>query len=327
MDRLEAMRVFVAVAEAQGFAAAARRLGMSPPAVTRAVSALEEHLGTRLLRRTTRIVRMTDAGARYLADCKCILGELEDAEAAAAGADAEPRGVLHVTASVNFGRVFVGPIVLDFLRQHPRVSARMLFVDHIVSLIDEGVDVAVRIAHLPDSGFRAIRVGGVRRVLCASPEYLARRGKPRKPADLAGHDTIAFSSISTARHWTFSRAGAVEPETVTPEPRIFVNTADAAIQAACDGHGVARVLSYMIQPELKSRSLELVLADFEPPEVPIHLVYTDGRHAAAKVRSFAEFAAERLRAHWARGAFGTKPAASPRPVRAGSIPATRRSPK
>ncbi|HEX4448848.1 MAG TPA: LysR family transcriptional regulator, partial [Polyangiaceae bacterium] len=193
MDRLETMRVFVAVAEAQGFASAARKLAMSAPAVTRAVSALEERLGTPLLRRTTRVVRLTDAGARYLADCKRILGEIDEAEAGAAGADADPRGLLRITASVNFGRMFVAPIVYEFLALHPRVAVQTLMVDRVVNLVDEGIDVGVRIAKLPDSALQAVRIGSVRRVACASPAYLARRGRPASPRDLEAHDTIAFS--------------------------------------------------------------------------------------------------------------------------------------
>jgi DNA-binding transcriptional LysR family regulator len=290
MDRLESMRVFVAVAEAQGFAPAARRLAMSPPAVTRAVAALEERIGTRLLHRTTRIVRLTEAGSRFLADCKRILGEIEDAEASAAGTHAEPRGQLAVTAPVMFGRMYVAPIVLDFLARHPRVTARMLFLDRVVDLIDEGLDVAVRIAHLPDSSLRAVRVGSVRRVVCASPEYLAARGTPRTPADLSQRDAIAFSLSTSPEDWSFASG-----ETLSPPTRLVVNSNDVAIAAAVAGRGVARVLSYQIAPELRAGKLQIVLAEFEPPPVPISGVYAEGRRAAAKVRAFVDFAVERLR--------------------------------
>jgi DNA-binding transcriptional LysR family regulator len=291
MDRLESMRVFVAVAEEQGFAPAARRLVMSPPAVTRAVAALEERIGTRLLHRTTRIVRLTEAGERYLADCKRILGEIEEAEASAAGSHAEPRGLLAVTAPVMFGRMFVAPLVLDFLARHPRVAARMLFLDRVADLIDEGLDVAVRIAHLPDSSLRAVRVGSVRRVVCASPDYLAAHGTPRAPADLAQLDAIAFSLGASAEEWSFASA-----ETVSPRARLTVNSNDVAIAAAVAGRGVTRVLSYQVVPELRAGKLEVVLADFEPPPIPISIVYAEGRRAAAKVRAFVDFAVERLRA-------------------------------
>jgi len=284
------MRVFVAVAEAQGFAPAARRLAMSPPAVTRAIAALEERIGTRLLHRTTRIVRLTEAGSRFLADCKRILGEIEEAEASAAGAHAEPRGQVGVTAPVIFGRMYVAPIVLDFLARHPRVTARMLFLDRVVDLIDEGLDVAVRIAHLPDSSLRAVQVGSVRWVVCASPEYLAARGTPRTPADLSQRDAIAFSLSTSPEQWSFASG-----ETLSPPTHVVVNSNDLAIAAAVAGRGIARVLSYQIAPELRAGKLQIVLSDFEPPPVPISVVYTEGRRAAAKVRAFVDFAVERLR--------------------------------
>ncbi len=291
VDRFETMRVFVAVADAQGFAPAARRLAMSPPAVTRAVSALEERIGTRLLHRTTRVVRLTEAGTRFLADCKRILGEIEEAEASAAGSHAEPRGQLAVTAPVMFGRMHVAPIVLDFLTRYPQVSVRMLFRDRLVDLIDEGLDVAVRIAHLPDSSLRAVQVGTVRRVVCASPGYLAARGTPQRPAELARHEAIAFALGASPDGWAFASG-----ETVSPQAQLVVNGNDVAIAAAVAGRGFARVLSYQIAPELQAGRLRIVLEAFEPPPLPISLVYAEGRRAAAKVRAFVDFAVERLRA-------------------------------
>lgn len=293
MDRLDSMRVFVAVAEEEGFAPAARRLSMSPPAVTRAISALEERIGTRLLHRTTRVVRLTEAGARYLADCKRILGEIEEAEASAAGSHAALRGQIGVTAPVLFGRMFVAPALFDFLALHPRVSAWTLLVDRIVDMVDEGLDVAVRIAHLPDSSLSAIRVGSVRWVVCASAEYLAARGEPRAPADLARHDTIAFSSTGSPVEWSFGSGSRVER--VFPSSQLLANTADVAIAAAVAGRGLARVLSYQIGPELRAGRLSIVLAAHEPPPVPIHVVHPEGRRAAARVRGFVDFLVDRLR--------------------------------
>jgi DNA-binding transcriptional LysR family regulator len=294
VDRLDTMRAFVAVAEAQGFAAAARRLAMSPPAVTRAIVALEDRIGTRLLHRTTRTVRLTEAGTRFLADCKRILGELDEAEASAAGSHAEPRGRLAVTASVMFGRLYVAPVVLDFLALNPRVTARTLFVDRVVDLVDEGLDVAVRIAHLPDSSLTALRVGAVRRVVCASPDYLARRGTPRRLDELAQHDAIVFSPAEAAEDWSF---GAGSPgETVRPPARLIVNSAEVAIAAAAAGHGITRVLSYQAAAEVRAGRLAIVLAALEPPAIPISVVYPEGRRAAAKVRAFVDFAVARLRA-------------------------------
>ena len=185
MDRLEGMKIFVTVADTRGFAPAARQLGLSAPAVSRAIVALEEHVGARLLRRTTRSVALTEAGERFHADCKRILADLAEAEASVGGAHAEPQGQLAITAPRMFGRIHVTPVLLGFLAAHPKVSARTFFADHIVHLLDEGFDVAVRIAHLPDSGLTAVRVGHVRRVIVASPDYLAARGVPRAPADLA----------------------------------------------------------------------------------------------------------------------------------------------
>jgi DNA-binding transcriptional LysR family regulator len=294
VDRLDTMRAFVAVADEQGFAAAARRLGMSPPAVTRAIVALEDRIGTRLLHRTTRTVRLTEAGTRFLADCKRILGELDEAEASAAGSHAEPRGRLAVTASVMFGRLYVAPVVLDFLALNPRVTARMLFVDRVVDLVDEGLDVAVRIAHLPDSSLTALRVGAVRRVVCASPDYLARRGTPRRLDELAQHDAIVFAPAEAAEDWSFGAGSA--GETVRPPARLIVNSAEVAIAAAAAGHGITRVLSYQAAAEVRAGRLAIVLAALEPPAIPISVVYPEGRRAAAKVRAFVDFAAARLRA-------------------------------
>lgn len=294
MDRLDTLRVFITVAEEAGFAAAARRLSLSPPAVTRAISALEERIGTRLLHRTTRTVRLTEAGRRFLADCKRILGELEEAEASAAGSQTELRGQLTVTASMMFGRLYVAPLVLDFLARHPHVVARTLLVDRVVDLVDEGIDVAVRIAHLQDSSLNAIRVGAVRRVVCASPGYLAEHGRPRTPAELPRFEAIVFSQTASQQGWSFTSGSKVQ--TVTPPSRLSVNTAEVAIEAAVAGRGLTSVLSYQIAPELSRGQLELVLEDFEPPPIPIHVVHPEGRRANARVRAFVDLAVERLRA-------------------------------
>lgn len=283
MDRFEAMRVFVTVATAGGFAPAARRLGLSPPAVTRAIAALEERVGTRLLHRTTRVVRLTEAGERFLADCRRILAEVEDAEAAAAGSHRELRGSLGVTASAMFGRLRVTPLVLDFLRRHPGLEIRTLFVDRVVGLVEEGMDVAVRIGHLPDSALSAIRVGSVRRLVCAAPAYLAARGAPATPADLAAHDVVAFSGLGPAREWIFREGtGSV---TAAVAPRFTTNLPDVAIAAACDGHGLTMLLSYMVAGELARGALVPVLAGWEPPPIPVHVVHGAGRQASARVRA------------------------------------------
>jgi len=294
MDRIDAFRAFVAVADLQGFGAAARRLGLSPPAVTRAIAALETRLGCRLLHRTTRRVRLTDTGERYLADIRRILGEIDDAEASAAGAQAEPRGPLAVTASQMFGRRFVAPVMLAFLDRYPQVEGRLVLLDRVTDLIEEGLDVAVRIAPLPDSAMSAVRIGEVRRIVCASPAYLKAKGTPTRPADLARFDGIAFAPAAMGDPWSFvvgSRRVAVAPRT-----RLQANDTDVTIAAALAGRGLTRVLSYQVARELKNGRLKIVLEDYEPPPIPVHLVHLEGRRANARVRAFIDFAATRLRA-------------------------------
>lgn len=292
LNTLENMRIFVAVAEAGGFAAGARRLGLSPPAVTRAVAALEAHIGARLLHRTTRVVRVSSAGQRFLSDAKRILSEVEEAEASAAGSHAEIRGPLLITASMLFGRMHVAPILLDYLARHPEVSGRALLVDRVVDLVREGFDVAIRIAELRDSSLSAVRVGSVRRVVCASPAYLRRNRKLRSPSDLVRHDSIGFHEALSEPDWSF---GQTASSATSPRARLVVNSAQVAIDAAVLGHGVIRVLSYMVAAPVASGALSIVLADFEPPPIPVHIVHTEGRRGSARVRAFVDFAALRLR--------------------------------
>jgi len=292
MDRLQAMKVFLAVAEAEGFAAAGRRLGMSPPAVTRAVAGLEDAIGTRLLLRTTRRVSLTEAGGRYLEDCRRILADLEEAEAAAAGSYVRPTGTLTVTAPMLFGQHHVMPVLLEFLEAHPRVDARLLLLDRIAGLLEEGIDVAVRIGHLPDSGLRAVKVGTVRRVVCASPDYLRRAGRPSRPQDLRRHRIVAPVGSSVPQDWRFA-CGSVR--SLALKPRLVCTSNAAVVAAAAAGWGVTRLLSYQIAPELEAGRLEIVLADYEEDPVPIHLVHAEGVRAAAKVRAFVDLAAARLR--------------------------------
>lgn len=293
MDRLQAMRVFVAAAEAGGFAGAARRLRQSPAGVTRAIAGLEAAIGARLFTRTTRLVKLTEVGARYLEDCRRILADLADAEAAAAGSFARPTGRLTVTAPVLFGRIYVLPLLTAYLSAHPAVDGQALFLDRIVNMIDEGVDVAVRIGPLADSGLTAIRCGTVRRVVVAAPSYLAANAAPRTPADLARHRIVGVS------HWTDSewRFGAGEKTVVALKPRLACNVNEAAISAAVEGWGVARVLSYQVASAIRDGRLEVLLEDFEPEPLPIHVVHAEGRGASAKVRSFVDHAVEALRAN------------------------------
>ncbi len=294
MDRFHAIQVFVKVAECRGFAAAARDLAISPPAVTRAVAMLEERLGTRLFVRTTRSVRLTESGERFLRDAQRILLELEEAEEAAVGSHAAPRGEVRITAPVLFGRMFVTPILGDFLDLYPLVNARTLYIDRVVNLMDEGLDVAIRIGDLPDSSLIAVRAGTVRRVVFASPGYLKKYGLPQHPDDLSGHRLIQSLALGASQEWPFRENG--KPVSIRVEPRIRMNTNDAVIEMAVRGWGLSRLLSYQIAPDLAGGRLQTVLSEFELPPLPIHVVHQEGRMVSAKVRSFVDYMVERLRA-------------------------------
>ena len=290
MDHLDSLRAFVAVADASGFAAAARRLACSPPAVTRAIAGLEQRLGCVLLMRSTRSVRLTETGERFLQDCRRILADLDEAQAAASGLQTEARGLLSITASQMFGLLHVAPLLPDFLREQPQLQLRSLFVDRLVHLLDEGIDVALRIAHLPDSGLTALPVGALRRLVVASPDYLARCGEPLTPQELSQHRAIGFSFDAIAPEpWRF-KEGAVG------QPRIdwVSNSSEAGIAAALAGHGLTRCLAYQAAAELRAGRLKILLAAHELPPVPVHIVYPAGRRAPAKVRAFVEFARARL---------------------------------
>lgn len=294
MARLQAMQVFAKVAETGSFAEAARQLHMSPPAVTRAVASLEDLIGTRLLIRTTRSVKLTEAGGRYFEDCRRILAEISEAEAAAAGSYATPTGMLSITASVVFGEIYILPILMEFLDLYPAVTARALFLDRVTNIVDEGIDIAIRIGHLPDSSFAAVRVGTVRRVVCGSRAYFEAHGMPRSPADLANHRIIAATSAFSALDWRFDKD---EKTAVTVSPRLYCSTYEGVVAAAMQGWGLARPLSYQIGPALLAGDLLTVLSDHEPEPLPIHIIHPEGRRASAKVRAFVDFAADRLRAN------------------------------
>lgn len=305
VDRFQEMEVFLAVAEEQGFAAAARRLNMSAPSVTRAVAALEERIGTQLLTRTTRSVHISEAGQRYAEDCRRILAELEEAEESAAGSHANPRGQLAITASVLFGEMFVTPVMMDYLGEFPDVQIKALLVDRVVSMVDEGIDVAIRIGDLADSGLNAIKVGEVRRVICASPAWLATHGRPQHPEDLRTAQVVVASSSVLLGEWHFVDNGL--PISISPKPRLTVSATQAAINAACLGWGLTRTLSYQVADKVEAGELEIVLQPYEQPALPIHVVYQEGRKVSAKVRTFVDFCAERLRRHPALTPEGQKP--------------------
>ncbi|WP_409287578.1 LysR family transcriptional regulator [Pseudomonas guariconensis] len=293
MDQIHLMKVFVAVGEQESFAAAARRLAISPAAVTRAVTALEEQLGVKLLLRTTRSVRLTEAGGRYLEDTRHILASIVEANEAAAGINAAPKGDLAVTAPILFGKKFVMPCIVRYLQQYPEVDVSAYFLDRVVNLVEEGLDVAVRIGQLPDSGLKALRVGQMRRLLCASPEYLERHGTPRHPSELHKHQIIAAGALSPRTDWRF---GAIdEPTLVRMKPRLTVTSNDAAIAAASAGLGIARLLSYQVADELADGRLQVILAEYEEASWPIHILHRESKYGSTKVRTFIDMLAEHLR--------------------------------
>lgn len=293
MDHFQSLSIFTAVADEEGFAAAARALGLSPPVVTRAVQALEHRLGARLFDRTTRSVSLTETGRGYYADCQRILGDLAEADRRAAGLHSAPNGRVTVTASSLFGRKVVTPALLGLLDVYPDISVSTLFVDRVVHLQDEGMDVAVRIAQLPDSSLMAVRVGAVRRVLVASPAYLDRMGRPTSPDDLAAHDLIHFSSSMDVAGWPLQRNG--KAVLIKVASRLHTNTADVAIAAACAGRGITRVLSYQVADEVAAGLLEPILTDFNPPDVPVHVVHKEAHHVSARVRAVVDHLVDELR--------------------------------
>jgi DNA-binding transcriptional LysR family regulator len=293
MDRLDAMKVFAAVVDAGSLSAAGRRLAMPLATVSRKLSELESHLGARLLTRSTRGRALTDAGEAYLAACRRILDEVAEAERAAAGEYSAPQGELVVAAPLAFGRQHVLPVIDAFLLEFPAVDIRLVLGDRVTPLMDEHIDLAVRIGTLPDSRLNALPLGTLRRVVCASPGYLAQHGRPRVPADLARHCCVTFEGLGAADAWTFTTAAS---HAVVPiRSRLVVNSAEAAVDAAVAGIGLVRVLSYQADAARRARQLQVLLAKFEPPPTPVNLVYDARQRVALKLRAFIDFAAPRLR--------------------------------
>jgi DNA-binding transcriptional LysR family regulator len=290
MDRIDAMQAFVAVADLQGFAPAARKLGISPSGLTRLIAALEERLGARLLQRTTRSVTLTDAGARYLERTRRILADVEEAEGAAEGERTRPSGKLVVSAPVGFGRLHVSPVMSAYLTRHAEVSGELRLEDRMISLVEDGVDLAVRIGELADSSLVARRVGEMRRIVVASPGYLKKRGEPKAPADIAGHDTIQFGATAGVADWRFVEDGS--EVRVSIAPRLSTNSADAAVQHAEQDGGLTRVLAYQAADAIRRGRVKIVLAKFELPASPIHIVYPTSRLLSAKVRTFIDLVTE-----------------------------------
>lgn len=295
MDRFEAMRGFVAAVDEGSLAAAGRRLGHSPAAMTRALESLERRLGARLLQRTTRSLSLTRAGERYLAACRQVLAELAAAERAAQHEEREPRGLLTITAPATFGRLHVRPVVDAFLARQPGLRIRLLLLDRVIDLVAEGMDAAIRIGQLPDSSLRTLRLGEVRQIAVASPDYIARRGRPSRPQDLRRHDCIVFAGGSAGETWSFARPGGGRRLSVRLEPRLNVNDAFSAIGSATEGHGITRVLSYQAEQELVSDKLVRILKGFEPPPLPVHLVMPPARPTPARLAAFTAFAVPALK--------------------------------
>jgi DNA-binding transcriptional LysR family regulator len=290
MDRLDAMQAFVAVADLQGFAPAARKLSLSPSGVTRLIAALEDRLGARLLQRTTRKVALTDVGTRYLERVRRILADVEEAESSAEGERTRPSGRLVVSAPIGFGRLHVSPLMSQYLVRYPEVTAELRLTDRTVNLVEDGVDLAVRIGHLADSTLVARHVGEMRRIVVASGGYLTQRGEPDTPEAIATHDTIQFGAATAAPEWRFVEDG--RDVRVVCTPRFTTNSADAAIQYAAQGGGLTRVLAYQAAEAIGGGRLRIVLEKFEPPALPIHAVYPTSRLLSAKVRAFIDLVIE-----------------------------------
>jgi DNA-binding transcriptional LysR family regulator len=293
MDRIDSVAVFAEVAERGSFVGAAKHLNRSATAVTRAVADLEARLGVRLLNRTTRRMALTDAGSEYYQRCRQLLSEIDEAELVASAAKSRPSGTLSVTAPVLYGRMHIVPLLAEYRRRFPEVAVRLLLLDRNVNLLEEGIDVAIRIGHLADSSLVAVRLAEVRRVACASPAYLKKRGTPRHPRDLASHDCLSLTALTAGDSWQFREGGRSFEARL--RPRFVSNSGDAVIAMAESGQGIGIALSYQIQAQLARRRLAAVLEDFAPAPLPVSALYPHGRLTAAKVREFIALAAARLK--------------------------------
>lgn len=294
MDRLDSMSVLLAAVDAGSLSAAARRLGTPLTTVSRKVSDLEAHLKTRLLTRSSRRLELTDAGRDYVAACRRILEEVGEAERAASGEFIAPRGHLVLSAPIVFGRLHLLPVVAAFLEAFSEIDVRLVLADRAVNLIEEHVDGALRIGALADSGMAALKVGEIRRVVCGSPAYFRKHGRPQEPADLAQHSCITFEGLQSPAAWLFPAKKGEQP--VPIHSRLVVNTAEAAVDAAVAGVGLTRVFSYQAAAARRAKKVELVLEAFEPPPAPVHLIHAGGGLLPLKLRAFLDFAAPRLRA-------------------------------
>ncbi|MGO2449589.1 LysR substrate-binding domain-containing protein [Pseudomonas taetrolens] len=294
MDRFQEMKVLLAVAEAESFAGGAKLMRMSPPSVTRVIAGLENRLGILLLARSTRSLRLTEAGRRYVDDCKRILLDVEEAEELATGSSVRARGNLTVTAPVMFGEQYLIPLITQYLAEHPEVTINALLVDRLVNMLDEGVDVAIRIGQLPDTGLQAIRVGQVSTVICAAPTFLDHVGRPMHPSDVSGLPIVMSSASTLLTDWQFS----VDERTIAlhPKARLVVSSNQASINAARMGWGLTRVLSYQVAEPVAKGELEILLEAYQTPALPVHILYQGGKRVSAKVRTFVDYCSARLAA-------------------------------
>lgn len=292
MDKLLAMTAFVRIVEKGSLTAAAAALDTSLPSMVRTLAALERDLGVRLLNRTTRRIHLTDEGAQYLERCRAIVSEVQETEATLTSRQIELKGRLTVTASVLFGRRYIAPIVSDFLRRHSNVSADLLFVDRIVNLVEEGIDVAVRIGHLPDSSLVAVPVGKARRIVCASPEYLQRRGTPRTPSDVRAHSCVRHTGLTPRGDWHF-RVGR-RAVSIPINAAISCNEIDSSLEACLSGLGLGMFLSYQTAPYRDAKKLRYVLEEFETEPVPVQIVYPQAKLVTSRVRVFVDECVSKL---------------------------------
>lgn len=293
MDKLHAMAVFVRIVEAGSLAAAAGALGMSAPAVVRSLAALEREVGVRLLHRTTRRSSLSDEGREYYERCKRVLAEVEEAEAALTSRRVEPRGRLRLTAPVTYGRMHLAPVVARFAAQHAALEVELLLLDRVVDLVEEGMDAAVRIGEMPDSTLVAVPLAQTSRVVCAAPSYLRKAGVPKQPADLSGHRVIAFTGLSSSDEWRF---GGKPRLRAAVRPFLRTNQIDVALDACLQGYGCCQFLCYQVNDLIADGRLKRVLVEFEPPAVPIQIVYPHARLLSPNVRAFIGTAVAALRA-------------------------------
>jgi DNA-binding transcriptional LysR family regulator len=293
MDRLLEMETFAAVADAGSFSGAADRMRMSAPAITRAISSLEDRLGVQLITRTTRRLNLTDEGVQFLDHTRRILLEIDHAEKDAVGETGIAQGHLTITASVTFGRFVITPLVRGFLQAYPKITATVTGLDRVANMVDEGIDVALRIGELPDSSLVARRVGFVRRLYVASPDYLARRGTPEHPNDLKHHSIIGFGGIAPTHEWHYK--SATTKGQVTLSPRLEVNDASSALDTALAGEGITRAMSYLTCEHIRQGKLVSILNTYTNDEIPVHIVFPQARLMSPKLRAFLDFSADRLK--------------------------------